>query len=190
MGWLGKKNTTTRTDGSFDFENVPSGRYRVHVGGGPSSSYYVKQLRYGAIESSDPAFTVSEDGDTIELTLSARGARVSGMVKRNGAAGSATPQVILLPDTPDTKLQRYDTHRGALDQSGAFTVKEAVRPGEYTLYAFEGIPDGAWTDAELIKEIAGEGVRIKIEEGDAKTVEAPLILRSDIAGLLTRLGMD
>ena len=65
-----------------------------------------------------------------------------------------------------------------------------MRPGEYTHYAFEGIPDGAWTDAEFTKEIEGKGVRIKVGEGDTKTVEVALIPRSDIAALLTRLGMD
>ena len=126
----------------------------------------------------------------LEVTLSARGALVSGVVRRDGADGSATPQVVLLPDTPDAELRRSDTHLGAFDQSGAFTVKDPVRPGEYTLYAFEAIPQGAWTDAEFVKEIEGKGVRIKVEEGDAKTVEVPLIPRSDIAALLTRLGMD
>ena len=91
---------------------------------------------------------------------------------------------------PNAELRRYDTHVGALDQSGAFVVKEPVRPGEYTLYAFEGVPDGAWTDAEFIKEMEGKGVRIEVAEGDAKTVEVPLIPRSDIAALLTRLGID
>ena len=188
LAW--EETTTPRKDGDFDFENVPSGRYRAHVLGGTSGRYYVKLVRYGAIESSDTAFSISGDGDTMELTLSARGALVSGVVKRNGAGGSATSQVVLLPDTSDAELLLYDTHLGVLDQSGAFTVKEAVRPGEYTLYAFEGVPDGAWTDAEFIKEIEGKGVRITVGEGDAKTVEVPPIPRSDIAALLTRLGMD
>ena len=182
--------TTPRKDGSFDFENVPSGRHRVFLRGGASGQYYVKRLRYGAIESPDTGFSLSADGDTLEVTLSAGGARVSGVVRRDGAVGSATPQVVLLPDTPDAEVRRYDTHLGGWDQSGAFAVKEPVRPGEYTLYAFEGVPDGAWTDAEFIKEIEGKGVRIIVGEGDAKTAEIPLIPRSDIAALLTRLGMN
>jgi hypothetical protein len=36
----------------------------------------------------------------------------------------------------------------------------------------------------------GKGVRIKVGEGEAKTVEVPLIPRSDIAALLTRLEID
>jgi hypothetical protein len=189
-GQAWEKTATPHTDGGFDFENVPSGRYRVHVRGGASGQYYVKLLRYEAIESSDTAFSVSADGDTMEVTLSARGALVSGMVRRENAVGSAAPRVVLLPDTSDAELQLYDTHLGVVDQSGGFIVKEAVRPGEYKLYAFERVPDGAWTDAEFIREIEGKGVRIKVGEGDAKTVEAPLILWSDIAALLTRLGMD
>jgi hypothetical protein len=182
--------TSPREDGSFEFENAPSGRYRVHVRGAASDRYYVKRIRYGSIESPDAEFSLSADGDTLEVTLSAGGARVSGVVKRDGADVSASPQVVLLPDTPDAELRRYDTHLGGLDQSGAFAVKEPVRPGEYTLYAFEGVPDGAWTDAEFIKEIESKGIRIKVADGDAKVVEVPLIPRSDIAALLTRLGMD
>jgi hypothetical protein len=188
LAWA--ETTMPLKDGSFDFENVPWGQCRVHVRGGPSGQYYLKTLRYGGIESSDMAFSLSGAADTMELTLSAHGTLVSGVVKRNGAGGSTTARVVLLPDTSGGALQVYDTHLGVLDQSGAFTVKDAVRPGEYTLYAFEGVPDGAWTDAAFIKGIDGKGVRIKVGEGDAETVEVPLIPRSDIVKLLTRLGMD
>jgi hypothetical protein len=189
-GLVWDRTTTPRQDGSFDFENIPSGRYRIHVRGGASGRYYVKRLRYGASESADAEFSITADGDVLEVFLSSRGALVSGVVRRDGAVGSATPQVVLLPDTPDAEVRRCETHLGGLDQSGAFTVKEPVRPGEYTLYAFEGVPDGAWTDLEFIKEIEGKGIRVKVGEGDARTIEVPLIPRSDIAALLTRLGMD
>jgi hypothetical protein len=185
-----EETTSPREDGGFNFENVPASRHRVHVRGPASSQYYVKRLRYGPTESSDPEFSLSADGDALEVTLSGRGARVSGVVKRGDTAGSRTPQVVLLPDTSDAELRRYDTHSGALDQSGAFAVKEPLRPGGYTLYAFEDVPDGAWNDPEFMRAMEGKGVRIELAEGDAKTIEVPLIPRSDIAALLTRLGMD
>jgi hypothetical protein len=161
----------------------------VNVRGGASGRYYVKRVRYGS-ESSEREFSISADGDMLEVILSARGALVSGVARRDGTFGSATPQVVLLPDSPDAELRRDDTYLGKLDQSGAFAVKEPVRPGEYTLYAFEGVPEGAWTDAEFIKGIEGKGVRVKVGEGDAKAIEVPVIPRSEIAALLTRLGMD
>jgi hypothetical protein len=187
---FGYITTTPRIDGGFDFENVSSGRYRVLLRGPASGKYYVKRLRYGAIESPDTEFSLSADGNTLEVTLSSRGAAVNGVVRRDGAAGPATPQVVLLPDRSDTELKPYDIHVGTVDQSGGFAVKEPVRPGEYMLYAFDGVPDGVWTDAEFMKEIGSKGVHIKVDEGDAKTVDLPLIPRSDIAPLLTRLGMD
>jgi hypothetical protein len=101
-----------------------------------------------------------------------------------------TARVVLIPDTRDTGLVESDTHAAMLDQSGVFTVKDAIRPGEYTLYAFEGVPEGAWTDAEFMKEIEGKGVRVKLGEGDVKTVEIPLIPRPDLTALITRLGMN
>ncbi len=77
-----------------------------------------------------------------------------------------------------------------MDQAGSFAVREAVRPGEYTLYAFDGVPEGAWTDAEFLKGVEGKGVRIKVSEWDVKAVEVPLIPRSEFRALLSRLGMD
>jgi hypothetical protein len=151
-GLFWDRTTMSHQDGSFDFENIPSGRYWVHTGRGTSGRYYVKQVRYGS-ELSETEFSISADGDVLDVTLSARGALVSGVVRGDGANGSALPlpQVVLLPDTADAELRRYDTHLGIFDQSGAFTVKEPVRPGEYILYALQGVPDGAWTDPEFIR---------------------------------------
>ncbi len=53
------ETTSTRKDGSFDFENVPAGRHRVHVRSGAGGRYYVKRIRYGAIDSSDTEFSWS-----------------------------------------------------------------------------------------------------------------------------------
>jgi hypothetical protein len=187
---FGEETVAPSGDGSFVFANIPLGRYRIHLRGGQSAPYYLKMLRYGGIESSGMAFSFSDAADSMELTLSARGALVKGSIKRKDAAGAATAQIVLLPNTSDAESELDETRLGVLDQSGAFTVRDAVRPGEYTLYAFERVPDGAWTNAEFIKGIDGKGVRITVSEGDVKTIEAPLIERSDIAALLIRLGMN
>lgn len=189
-GLVFEANTTVQVDGSFAFDNVPTGQYRIQIRGGASEGYYLKALGHGGVEGTDLAFSFSGAADTIELTLSAHGAHVSGVIRRNDRARSMTARVVLIPDTRDTGLVESDTHAAMLDQSGVFTVKDAIRPGEYTLYAFEGVPEGAWTDAEFMKEIEGKGVRVKPGEGDVKTVEIPLIPRPDLTALITRLGMN
>ena len=75
------------------------------------------------------------------------------------------------------------------DQNGTFNIGN-VAPGAYRLFAFESVPDGAWVDAEFWKEIRSKGAELQISEGESKSADAPLVLKSDIAGLLSRLGMD
>src|SRR5262249_35787264 len=74
-GW--EETTSTHRDGSFELENVPAGRYRVHVRG----SYYVKRIRYGDIESTGAEFSLAAHAETLEVVLSGRGALLSGVVQ-------------------------------------------------------------------------------------------------------------
>jgi hypothetical protein len=75
------------------------------------------------------------------------------------------------------------------DQNGVFTIGN-IRPGAYRLLAFENVPDGAWVDAEFWKEIRSKGLQVELSEGDYKSAEVPLVLRAEIAPLLTRLGIE
>ena len=75
------------------------------------------------------------------------------------------------------------------DQNGGFSIGN-IAPGVYRLFAFENVPDGAWVDAEFWKEIRSKGVELSISEAESKTVDAPLVLKSEIAGLLSRLVME
>jgi hypothetical protein len=181
---------TPRADGGFDFENVAPGRYRLLLRGVAFGKYYVKRLRHGAMDSPSTEFVVSAAADTLEVTLSSRGAVVSGNITTDRNRDPARPQVVLLPHKSDPGLTPYDTHLGAIDQSGAFTFREPVRPGEYTLYAFCGVPEGVWTDSQFITEIETRGLRLKLEEGDVRTVQLPIIPASDTTPILTRLGMN
>ncbi len=183
-------STAPCKDGSFSFDSVPSGRYRVHVRAGTSRRYYVKHLRYGGVDATDPTFSVSSTEETLDVTLSSRGATVKGAVLGNALPGSAATQVVLLPDTADSDSKLSETHLGVLDQLNAFAVKDVVRPGGYTAYAFQGVPDGAWTDPEFIKGVESKGVRVAVAEGDVKVIEVPLIPQADLAALLVRLGMN
>ena len=122
------ETTSLRTGRQFRFRKCTLRPAPGALRGAASGQYYVKRIRYGPIESSDPEFSLSADGDTLEVTLSGRGARVSGVVRRNDTAGSGRHRLSCYRNT-DAELRRYDTHEGALDQSGAFIVKEACQAG-------------------------------------------------------------
>jgi hypothetical protein len=180
--WL--RPVVSQADGSFNFEQVASERYRVHVQGPSSDQFYLKLIRYGDTESRNGIISLSGPESTLELVLSTRGTRLTGTVKRSSA-----PQVVLIPNTLDAAQREHGTRLGVLDQNGVFTMN-VIAPGAYTLFAFENVPEGSWTDSDFLKEIKSKGVEIQAGEAGTKTVEVPVILRSDIDGILSRLGID
>ncbi len=181
-------NAISRADGSFDFQLVSSERYRVKVS--PASGLYLKEIRYGDAISKDGTIDLRGAASDLVLTLSARGARLTGRVNGKGdqidlAGGKvSTPQVVLVPNGAPGEARL-----AAFDQSGAFSFSD-IAPGNYKLYAFEAVPDGAWEDSDFMKEVSGAGMDIQLAEGEVKSAEPPLVLASTLAATLKKLGME
>ena len=188
------QSAVARDDGSFSFALVGSERYRVLIQGTLSNSFYIKAIRYGDTESSDGTISISGAERSLLLTVSTRGARlmarISGVPDRNqslpsqSGAASPTPQVVLIPERT-----QGETRTSFLDQNGGFSF-DNLAPGAYRLYAFEGVPEGSWEDPDFVKEIKDRGVDIQLSEGDVQSTEVPLLLRSDLAPILRRLGLE
>lgn len=175
---------TVRKDGSFDFAQISAERLHVRLTGSGSERLYLKTLRYGDTESRDGVFSAATE-QVLVLVASTRGARLTGIVKNSDHPG-ARPKVVLIPDSGQAE---YDTRMGVFDQRGAFAI-DAIAPGEYHLYAFEDVPDGSWLHPDLRAQIQAKGIALYFEEGDRKSVEVPMIGRSELDGLLARLGIE
>ena len=176
-------STVSRPDGSFELSQVGSERYRVLVSG---NGTYVKEVRYGDVVTRDATVSLTGAVETLVLTLSTRGAHVTGKVIQASGQNTTTsrPQVALIPnDLPSESKQ------ATFDQNGTFSL-ENLRPGKYKFYAFEGVPDGSWEDPDFMKEISGKGLEILLSENDVKAVEVPMLPGSDLAPILKKLGME
>jgi hypothetical protein len=179
--------TISRADGGFDFLQVGSERYRVIVSGNSGNGFYLKQIRYGDAVSTDGTISLTGVGGSLVLLLSTRGARLMGKTVGRATADQsksaiAKAQVVLNPDGAPARL-------GTFDQTGTFTFQD-LAPRPYKLYAFEGAPDGAWEDSDFMKELAGVGIEFRLAEGEVKSVDVPLIYKSDLAITLKKLGME
>ena len=180
-------STVSRADGGFDFPQVGSERYRVIVGGNSGNGFYLKQIRYGDAVSSEGTISLTGVGGSLVLLLSTRAARLTGATVSRATADQsksaiAKAQVVLIPDGAPARL-------GTFDQTGTFTFQD-LAPGPYKLYAFEGVPEGAWEDSDFMKELAGAGMEFRLAEGEVKSVDVPLISKSDLALTLKKLGME
>ncbi len=175
------QSTESHDDGNFTFALVGSERYRVRIQGALTAAFYLKELRYGETESSDGTISVAGAGDILAVTVSTRGAR---LVARISDAATTPSQVVLIP-APG----HGDALAAVADQNGGFAF-DNLAPGAYKLYAFQDVPDGLWEDPDFVKQIEDRGVDIQLKEGDAASKEAPLILKSDLAPILKKLGLE
>jgi hypothetical protein len=172
-----------KEDGSLEFSDLGLGLYRVYMLEPARKQVYLKTLRYGNAESTDGTFTLASYGVPLELVLSTHGARLSGTV----IGKAATPQVILIPE--DVSRREHDTRPAVFDQNGVFSI-ESIPPGSYKLYAFENVPEGIWLDPDFLKQVESAGVAFEAAEGDAKTIQPPLLGKAETDRILAKLGID
>jgi hypothetical protein len=170
-------------DGSLEVNDLGMGRYRVYVPGLAYLHLYLKTLRYGNAESSDGNFTLASYGVPLEVVFSTRGARLSGTV----IGKATTPKVILIPS--DAARREHESRAAVFDQNGVFSL-ESIAPGSYKLYAFENVPEGIWLDPDFLKEVESSGVAFEATEGEAKTIQVPLLGKSETDRVLAKLGIE
>ena len=174
-----------QVDGSLEFKDLGLGLYRVNTPGLVFLHMYLKSVRYGDAESTDGTFTLATYGVPLELVFSTRGAQLSGTV----TGRATTPQVVLIPETPDAARREHETRAATFDQNGVFSIG-SIPPGSYKLFAFESVPEGIWLDPDFLKEVESTGVAFELAEGDAKTIQTPLLGKPETDRVLAKLGID
>ncbi len=131
--------------------------------------HYIKSIQLGNTELDDTTVDLTNGiPGEITVTLSAKGATISGNIQDDQQKPVTSGTVVLVPD--DRKLQsRYET--AAPDQNGQFTIKN-IHPGAYKLFAFDNPDYGAWLDADWLKpyETKGESIEVKESEKASKNL--------------------
>ncbi len=82
-------------------------------------------------------------------------------------------RVVLVPVT--SRRQRGDLYKSvSAGDSGNFQLS-GIAPGDYKLFAWERVEEGAWQDANFISLDEDRGKAIRIGEGGRVTAEARVI---------------
>jgi 5-hydroxyisourate hydrolase-like protein (transthyretin family) len=155
-------------NGAFTLKDISEDTYHLSVNG-MSKDCYIKAIRYGTADALYDGFAVQRGTDaSLELTLSSRGARVQGAITDADGLPVAGVWVVLVPE---------EAHRGQMqmyketttDQYGRFELR-GISPGDYKLFSWEEVENGAWQDPEFLKPFESKGEEIKLQEGDSKSV--------------------
>src|ERR1017187_9332285 len=78
-----------------------------------------------------------------------------------------------LPEDP-TRRYTETTHSQSTDDKGHAAFKD-VPPGNYLLFAWEKVEQGAWFDLAFLKAAASEATKVTIGPKDSQHVEVKLI---------------
>jgi hypothetical protein len=157
-------------DGSFAFTNVSAGRYSLDIAGMPKG-FYLKSVRLGAQNGMEDELDLTQAPEQpIEIVLSASPGAMEGLVKGANGAPASGVTVVLVPQSAKRR-ERPDWYRTAATGAGGQFAMADVRPGDYQLFAWEDVEDGAWMDPFFLKPLEAGGAPVTIREGASEKVE-------------------
>ncbi len=159
-GPAARGNSTPNNTGVFRMADPGPGDFRVVVSGLPAGGY-VKSIRMGAIDVLNAGLHLtSEPNDSVEIVIGTDGSTLSGTALNNLRQPMSNVVVAVVPDLQQLR-SRVDLYRSTTtDANGNFEV--SIAPGDYKVFAWEYVPNDAWTNAEFMRpyESLGTGVRV------------------------------
>ena len=159
--------------GSFALNDVFDGRYRLAISG-LGKDCYLKEVRYGAADGLADGFNVSRGTNaSLEVTISSRGARIQGSVTDKDIRPVTDVWVVLLP-VGEPRGQDGLSQKVATDQYGHFVLR-GIPPGEYQLFCWDEVEDGAWEDPDFLKAFENQGRKVSLKEADSQTADIVVI---------------
>jgi len=162
------------SDGSFAWKNVPAGNYSVQVSEASAMpDWFLKSVVAAGHDAIDSGFNVSTGTTTIALVASANGGVAEGVASNQQGEPVADAVIVAVPEARfQSRPERY--RKALTDQSGHFTLR-GLSPGDYTLFAWEGVDGEAYYNAEFLKSFEGQGKALHVREGLRVTVQLKTI---------------
>jgi Carboxypeptidase regulatory-like domain len=163
-----------KPDGSFELKNVLPGVYDILVGNDfqQTNDAFTESLMVGTKDFADTGLTVSGGTIAVDLTVSSGAGVVDGVVTNDKGLAVANAVVVAVPEAKFRKQpNRYQ--RSSTDQAGHF-ILGGLRPGNYTLFAWEVIDD-EYLDADFLKPVESRGVETKVEKSSRQSIPLKVI---------------
>ena len=165
--------THVAADGSFQWTDVPAGSYYIQMAGDSSEGWYLKSVLAGGRDINDMGVSINGGLVVMDLLASANGGLVEGAVTDHTGVPMANAVVVAVPEA--RMRGREDRYRKTVsDQSGHFSLR-GLRPGQYTVLAWESVDGEAYYNPEFLKEYEGRGSVLRVAEGERKSVQMEAI---------------
>ena len=162
-------------DGSFQWTDVPAGNYYVQVMGDSAGNegWFVKSLTAGGRDVNDAGLSLSGGTASLDLVVSANGAVVEGVAVDHKGEPLANTLVVAVPE-PRLRSRTDHYRKTVTDQNGRFTLR-GIRPGNYTLFAWQTVEGDAYFNSDFLKSYEQQGAALQLSEGDRKSLQLEVI---------------
>ena len=167
---IGSPNGRVQTDGTFSLDNVNQTLYRVSLTGLPDGAY-VAAATVGGRDVLGDGIQVTTDTGPIAFWISGAGGTLEGTVRITSDQTYTGAQIVLIPEDS----RRNDLYKVAsADQYGRFSMT-GIAPGNYSVFAWEDAPSGAYQDPGFVNQYEDFGERIEIEQAGQLQAQPQLI---------------
>jgi hypothetical protein len=160
--------------GRFSIPDLAEARYRINIAGLPPTAYVSEMRMAGANVFDDGInFNTREKQSSIQIAVNAAGEVVEGTVQRNDSKPAADATVVLVP--APSRRQNPALYKTAItDETGRFVLR-GVAPGQYTIFAWEYVLNGAWQNADFIAKNQSRGRPVNVIPQGRNEVQLDLI---------------
>jgi protocatechuate 3,4-dioxygenase beta subunit len=165
-------------DGSFQWTDVPAGSYYVQVMGDTTANegWFVKSIVAGGRDVNESGITLDGGTVSLDLVISANGGVVEGVAVDRKGEPVANAVVVAVPEA--RMRSRIDHYRKTVaDQTGRFSLR-GLRPGDYTVFAWESVDGEAFYNPDFLKLYEGRGSAMHVSEAERKTLQLEAIPES------------
>jgi hypothetical protein len=161
--------TPNAADGTFRLDGVLRGEYRVIVT--PPNDHYVKAALLDRTDALNRTIEIGNADNTarvLDVVLSPNVAQIDGVVTDDRLQPLPGVQVVLVPDRNRERVELFKAVTS--DQSGKFILR-SIAPGDYRLFAWEGLENFAYFDPDLLKRSEPLGKALHLDESAKVNVD-------------------
>lgn len=158
-------------DGTFRSVEAPAGRYRVTLP--VPSGWFVKSVSRNGQALEDLPFELKESMTDLVITVSNRGAKVTGSVRSATGAPDATAAVLLFPADVRQWTELSPYARGMKDvrtgRDGTFVVAD-LPEGDYMVVAMAQ-QQLDWTQPRFFETLSRLATRVTLGSGESRAID-------------------
>jgi hypothetical protein len=163
---------TVTESGAFTLTKVASTPHLLSVSRVPPGAYLKSILWNGRDILGQPLDLSAGTGGDLQVVLGTDGGKLDASVSHDEKPVSDAT-VVLLPEDPSRRYPET-THSEESDDTGHAAFKD-VPPGNYLLFAWEKVDEGAWFDPAFVKALASEATKVTIGPKESQRVEIKVI---------------